>query len=416
MNPRYQRIVSRALCAGVYSLVVLQAEGAFSQQAVKEVSLVLTNPTDLPREHGMVTLSSDILPGISKDSVFVVYQDDLELPSQWISEPSFQGLGFVVPIINSAQSVDIRLRAFAKDAKKNYPKRTQAELSHKVGGHFENREYIGGHFVNVDSLHVPKEHTDHSWFIRYEGPGWESDLVGYRFYLDWRNGIDVFGKKVKRPVLQDVGQDGFDSYHEPAEWGMDVLKVGKTLGLGSIAVWENGQARRVDETDSLYAEITENGPVYSSVLTNYYGWNLQGGKTDIRSQISIHAGTRLSKIQLTSSAPIQNFATGLIKDPKAELFKSNSDLPFGYIATYGKQSLADDNLGIAVIFPKAELLELTEDTLSHVAVFTGEKKTLTYYILAAWEQEPGGIRSKEEFEKYLNQQLLELSYPLEVKR
>ncbi len=416
MNPRYQRIVSRALCACVFSLVVLQAEGAFSQQAAKEVSLVLTNPKDLPREHGMVTLSSDILPGISQDSVFVVYQDDVELPSQWISEPSFQGLGFVVPFINSAQSVDIRLKAVAKDAKKNYPKRTQAELSHKVGGHFENREYIGGHFVNVDSLHVPKEHTDHSWFIRYEGPGWESDLVGYRFYLDWRNGIDVFGKKVKTPVLQDVGQDGFDSYHEPADWGMDVLKVGKTLGLGSIAVWENGQARRVDETDSLYAEITENGPVYSSVLTNYYGWNLQGGKTDIRSQISIHAGTRLSKIQLTSSAPIQNFATGLIKDPNAELLKSNSDLPFGYIATYGKQSLAGDNLGIAVIYPKAELLELTEDTLSHVAVFSGERKTLTYYILAAWEQEPGGIRSKEEFEKYLNQQLLELSYPLEVKR
>jgi hypothetical protein len=78
---------------------------------------------------------------------------------------------------------------------KKYQKRTQAEISVKTGGHFENRKYIGGDFENVNYLRVPDEHTDHSYYIRYEGPGWESDLVGYRFYLDWRNATDVFGKK-----------------------------------------------------------------------------------------------------------------------------------------------------------------------------------------------------------------------------
>ena len=32
-------------------------------------------------------------------------------------------------------------------------------------------------------------------------------------------------------VLQDVGQDGYDSYHEMADWGMDVLKVGDAAGV-----------------------------------------------------------------------------------------------------------------------------------------------------------------------------------------
>ena len=87
----------------------------------------------------------------------------------------------------------------------SFTKRTQAEISHKVNGNWKEREYIGGEFQNVDKLPVPPEHTDHSWFIRYEGPGWESDKVGYRLYLDWRNATDIFGKKTDDLVLQGVG-------------------------------------------------------------------------------------------------------------------------------------------------------------------------------------------------------------------
>ena len=64
------------------------------------------------------------------------------------------------------------------------PPKTYAEISIKDGGHWEGREYIDGHFKNIDSLKVPAEHTDHSWFIRYEGPGWENNQIGYRLYLD----------------------------------------------------------------------------------------------------------------------------------------------------------------------------------------------------------------------------------------
>ena len=71
--------------------------------------------------------------------------------------------------------------------------KTYAEISIKEGGHWEGRKYLEGTFKNVDSVKVPAEHTDHSWYIRYEGPGWESNKIGYRLYLDWRNAIDIFG-------------------------------------------------------------------------------------------------------------------------------------------------------------------------------------------------------------------------------
>lgn len=395
-----------------------EAYGNMGDPLAKDFSISIHNP--LARER------SDVLIHIKESDIKSRYPDfnskgfkvllgENEIPSQYNEEGTAKGIVFVLPVLaaNEDQNISISYDP-AKDVDQNYPKRTQAEISHKVDGHFENRKYIGGNFQNVNELHVPAEHTDHSWYIRYEGPGWESDKVGYRFYLDWRNGVDVFGKTTPEPILQLVGQDGFDSYHEMQDWGMDVLKVGKSLGVGSIATFTNGQARRVDVTDSLYAAITNNGPVYSSVLTKYYGWDLEDNKTTITSNISIHAGTRMSKQELNSSAAIDNFATGLIKDNKANLIQSGESTEYGYLATYGPQSLNNDKLGIAVLFRNDQKREITTDQHSHVVVLSPDGNNLTYYFLAAWELEEGGIKDEESFKSYLDQQVEDLSHPVKI--
>jgi hypothetical protein len=71
-----------------------------------------------------------------------------------------------------------------------------AELSIAQGGQWEEGKYINRtSFKKTNYLKLPDSHTDHSYFIRYEDPGWESDKVAYRLYVDWRNAIDIFGKK-----------------------------------------------------------------------------------------------------------------------------------------------------------------------------------------------------------------------------
>lgn len=80
--------------------------------------------------------------------------------------------------------------------------KTYAEISAKTDGKWEGRKYKGGTvFKNVDRLKLAPEHTDHSFDIRYEGPGWENNRIGYRLYLDWRNAIDIFGKKTSENIL-----------------------------------------------------------------------------------------------------------------------------------------------------------------------------------------------------------------------
>ncbi|MEZ4686403.1 MAG: hypothetical protein R3B47_10145 [Bacteroidia bacterium] len=71
---------------------------------------------------------------------------------------------------NSEKKISIETLAEGESAPV-FTKRTQAEISHKVNGQWNGREYEGGEFQNVDKLPVPPEHTDHSWFIRYEVPG-----------------------------------------------------------------------------------------------------------------------------------------------------------------------------------------------------------------------------------------------------
>ena len=378
------------------------------------------NPMDKEREEVLIFLSEqDILkenPGFNADAFLVLNKNQTEIPSQYNhNHPLYKGIVVVLDNLSAGETVELKVH-YKKEGKadRNYQKRTQAEISHKVNGRFENRKYIGGEFQNVEALRVPDEHTDHSYFIRYEGPGWESDKVGYRFYLDWRNAVDVFGKKTNEMVLQDVGQDGFDSYHEMAPWGMDVMKVGESLGIGSIAHFENGKARRVDEVDSVHTLISENGPVFSAVTTKYHGWTVADG-IDLTSHISIHAGSRLTHQQIAFPGSGTPLCTGIGKDAKAKLFSSKGNKKaWGYLATYGPQSLNDDNLGVAVLFPPQDLIEFTEDAKSHIVRLKERNNAVEYYYLAAWELEPEGIKDEAAFLDYLEKVAAELANPVRV--
>jgi hypothetical protein len=296
-----------------------------------------------------------------------------------------------------------------------YPKRTQAELSQKFGGRFQNRKYLGGAFQNIQSLRVPPEHTDHSFFIRYEGPGWESDKVGYRFYLDWRNAIDFFGKKIPGMVLQNVGQDGFDSYHAMSDWGMDVLKVGESLGIGTLGMWAEGKAERVSVTDSVFCSIVVNGPVLSQIRTKYSGWKAGTSKIDLVSDLSITAGSRLTRHTVQATGNPSNLCTGIVKMDSTELLApAGPGGEWTYLATWGKQSLNNDLLGLAVFFHTRDLIRTAEDKFSHVVVLKPEDGSLTYWFAAAWEQETDGIRSAEAFAAYLDETVSRLNGPLTV--
>jgi hypothetical protein len=372
------------------------------------VTVRIQNTAGFQRTDGSFSLSVDDLKTLDSDfnpQAFVIFHEEVELASQG---NDLDGDGDVDEIVCLAdfkpdETKDLMVR-FAKSGEKQrtYIQRAYGELSHKTGGHFEDRKYVGGTFSNVKYLRLPPEHTDHSTFIRYEGPGWESDKVGYRFYLDWRNAIDIFGKKVTTMVLPNVGQDGFDSYHEMSDWGMDILQVGESLGIGSIGMWIGDRAERVAKTDSITCTVVADGPIQVLIRTHYYGWSVEGLTYNLESELTIAARQRMTRHDLIIEPNPDNLCTGIVKHPEGrQIVDPEEGSEWTYLATYGRQSLAEDNLGMA-------------DQHSLVAVLRPLDGKLIYYFLAAWEMERDGIQTEDEFLEYLGKIKREIREPLEI--
>lgn len=287
--------------------------------------------------------------------------------------------------------------------------KTYAELSVKEGGKWVGQKYEGGTFKNVTSLKLPKSHWDHSFFIRYEGPGWESNRIGYRLYLDWRNAIDIFGKVTDTLVLSQVGQDGFESYHHMSPWGMDILKAGKALGIGAIGRYSGKEVLHFQLVDSTFAKV-ENTAKSSSIIVDYKGWRTASDKIDLKSTLTIEPNNRYTKHTIKPSAKIEGICTGMVKFKDVDLVtKVSANKKWAYIATYDKQTLVPDNLGMAIFYKVSTVKEQVESEYDHLLIFKPTKKEVSFYFLGAWEQEKDGIKTKEAFYQYLDQKLEELN-------
>lgn len=284
---------------------------------------------------------------------------------------------------------------------------TYAELTVKKGGNWADHKYIGGEFHRVEKLDLPKEHTDHSEFIKYEGPGWENSKVAYRIYLDWRNAIDIFGKKVDTLVLPYVGLEGLDSYHDMSYWGQDILKVGNSLGIGGYGRFVNDSVEHFKNVQQTLVEIS-NDDKESAVHISYKGWKTGKDTIDLKATLSIFPENRYTKVELTPSEAISGLCTGIVRHG-VQLLKSDeqSDGEWGYIATYGKQTLvnANDKLGMAIFYQKDQTEKISDEKYDHLITFKPEKGKITYYFLGAWDLEPGGIKNESEFKDYLEKVL-----------
>ena len=401
------------------SLIIMSACQSGNQKLPLSFTVTVKNQNDFPVKDGAVELSmKDIkvkYPKFNPEGC-LVFDGNIQLPFQANDiNGNFMRdeLVFLVDL-EAGETKDIIIRYKEQGmVMTHFKKRTQAELSRKFGGTWKDHKYIGGEFRNVSSLKVPPEATDHSFFIRYEGPGWESEKIGYRFYLDWRNSIDIFSKKTDTLILQDVGLDGYDSYHEPSDWGMDNFKVGNSFGIGSIAMWYNNKVNMVSVTDSVICRIALDGPVESMVETNYYGWKVGDDKYNLQSRLSIFAGSRMTRHDLQLNGKDALLCTGIIKHDSVDIMTNEGhDSQWIYYATWGKQTLFNDSIGLAVLVNRNDLVKITEDSLSHVLVLKPENSKLRYYFLAAWEKEKNGIRTKNEFLQYLKRVDEKLNKPL----
>ncbi|MDP2039008.1 MAG: DUF4861 family protein [Ignavibacteria bacterium] len=400
-------------------VIALILVGTSSAQE-KAFSIKIKNPIAKERTDAVVSISSKKIIASHSDfdlSAFSIYDGAKEIAYQ-IEKHKLSGDTIVVAL--NLKASEVKEIKFVLGKKPSvFANRTYAEIAMKKNLQHDGKKFRGTKFTNVNKVKVPAIHTDHDALFKYEGPGWESEKVGYRFYLDWRNATDIWGKKSNALVLANVGvTDSLglneDSYHTMQDWGMDIFKVGTSLGIGALGMFAEGKVNMVSKTDSVLCRVSKIGCIKSEIATNYFGWLIGDRKYNVESRFSITAGSRLTKHFVKIDGEPENLVTGLAKYAGTNLSKLNPENGWGYLALYGKQSLSGDKLGIAIFFKKKDLVELTEDAVSQIVKLKPTKGKLEYYFCAAWEQEPGGIKTQEEFDKYLASVVEELNNPLTI--
>ncbi len=264
---------------------------------------------------------------------------------------------------------------------------------------------ISGPYQSLTSYEAPENLAPHGYWLKFEGPTWENDLIGYRCYLDTRNRYDIFGKQTDQLVLDTVSLD----YHEIKPWGSDILKVGPSLGIGSPAFWVGDSLVLFEQYASKRAEIVASGPLRSIFRIHFTGLLAGPDTVDLTVEHEMQAGHRWTEMRLTihhSTQPGLLFATGIVQHPAAADWVTGKQGAIFYGYTFGPQSFHDEALGMSILAQAEYRPEPAENPVldSHVVVLRPTGNRLVYRFLAAWEREPRKLATEAAFAAHIQQE------------
>lgn len=266
------------------------------------------------------------------------------------------------------------------------------------------RENEESAYAALDTFTIPASHEIGDGMMPYEGIGWENEQVGYRLYLDGRLVSDIFGKQAPEPALAQIAE--FGSYHDLAPWGMDVLKVGPSLGIGGLGIMRGDQPEQFGSVPELSATIGQAGGEAGAFTINAGGIEApSGGTGGFAADYSITAGSPLTRVSVKATGDLP-LATGIVMHEGAELLQSeeNADGQWRYVATWGdKQSENKDGLGMALFFRAGQASYGGLANSTHFVSFNGNE--FEYGFLAAWEMDTQGVTTRDAFVELLSKEL-----------
>ena len=380
-----------------------------------ESTLIISNVGDASVENLRVILSRAEV-GSTESEYFKLLLADQEIPVQFDDLDGDGQWDEVVFEVDLVPNADTKLIMKPVESEPSYEPKTQVYL----GVSPERNEQ----FAEQNEAVRPKDHEPQSlpYLYQYEGPGWESDLVAFRTYFDRRNGKDIFGKTKPQLYVNNIGLS--DSYHELDEsWGMDVLKVGNSLGSGALAMLKNDTIYRLGETGTASYQVVTEGPVRSVFDLKYTGWEVAGTNYDLTERISIWAGKRSFQSEI-SLAPNNGdtLLTGIVNLKKVGKQETSSGA-YQILYTHGEQSENHDVLGMGLLVPNDNFLSFDNaDSMNSIDVTDTYTALLqpnpsgkyVFHFVAGWELENSGFKNSDTFEAALKAEAVELSTAVTV--
>ncbi len=401
-------------------------------------TIELINSEDVSRTDAQVTLDRstfdnifDAIPAgsfpyikLSSGEYLPAQHDDLDGDGKW------DQMAFLVKI-EAKSTLLLNIELLTRQKAPQFSKRTQVFLGHKQAD---------GSFIELKEASAPLGLDGFPSPFQAEGVTWESEKMGFRVYFDCRNAKDLFGKLKPDLIAHRAGSKEFGNYHELADWGMDILHCGSSLGAGGLAILQNDTLYRVGSTNSYeYKEIAD-GPVRSIFELSYNGFNIGSQMLTVKETITIWGGQYgfTSQVVVDGLEKESELVTGIVTTKlSTEPHTLEANDQYTAILTHGQQSLNNDVLAMAIMSPTDDLARISHTGNTNYFLLGDRRvpsknfsyqisetyylsqkiisnKPSTHYFFAFWALENPEWNSVESVKKHIQSLADNLSHPITI--
>jgi len=234
--------------------------------------------------------------------------------------------------------------------------------------------------------------------IGHHGPAVENEWMALRIYFDQKGAIDVYNKA--RPGLELKESRWYpDAEKQKAGWGADYYKVGKTVGLGGVRLWDGKKVVMLNPVTMRTARVSrkEDSSVMEMISE---GVPYKDRKVDILVRVTVRSGVRFADVEagVLSGGPVQ-FITGINYHPGLQILKKQ-----GRIATWGvhPEDVAAEKaaVGAALVYQPGDFAK-QHDNGSEILLISKSNAKIATKVISACAREPE-VNTMDKFVEYID--------------
>ncbi len=276
-----------------------------------------------------------------------------------------------------------------------------------------------GSFTPAPSVVLPPSHQPGDGLYFLDGMFLESESLAYRVSFDGRLAADVIGKRVPGLHLEELARSEEATEALSHSWGGSLLGEPTSFGAGSLAMVEGDQVLPLPGFNSLQFRQVSNGPVAAESEVLISGCRVGDQAYDLKWRITAYRGQRYLRHDLSVNRLGHQLGFA-VRDGGAErrVFPSSR---FGWMRalSFGPQNVLTDlggALGMAVMFPGRQSSGYAKGPSDVMGIqFDSLLADFQWVVVGAWDQEPVGPKSMDEFQLYIEELAQRFNNPIKVR-
>lgn len=246
---------------------------------------------------------------------------------------------------------------------------------------------------------ITSETGDMYKLVEHHGPAVENEWLGLRLYFNYKCAVDVYNKTKPGLELEEAGW-----YPTPEQqkdgWGADQYKVGETVGLGGVRLWDGEKEVFLNPVKERIARVRKQANFAQMEMLSE-GVPYKGDSIDILIRVTVFSGFREAKVEAFAlcDKPVE-FVTGINYFPTTKTAEGDN-----YICTWGVHpedvAAFQLNIGGAIIYNPDDYSAVQKADKEYMLI-SKPTKYLSTWITSACEKEKD-FKTMENFVSYVKE-------------